>query len=220
MTYGNGVRRSKLLSEPPPSSLPRTLPASEFELEFQIEAPNLNSGSSCMAPSRLPNPLAAQLDLSPILPGPLPLLRAGRLRDKFILLTPIFAEPVDHIEPTELIEPTLAPDSLIVLSASTADPALQGRDVRASMSSTSELLLPRRSGKSVAANGSSNSANVGPSDGVGSSWSARLLMVETVHVEAADASEPRDNADANELREGRCMRSHSSSSSCNLNVVM
>jgi hypothetical protein len=129
-----------------------------------------------MAPSRLPNPFAARLSPPPILPGPLPFLRAGRLRDELILLAPIFAEPVDHIDPTELIEPTLAPDNLIALSSPTADPALQGRDVRTSMSSTSELPLPRRGGESVVANGAANSANVGPSGGIGSSWDCETVV--------------------------------------------
>jgi hypothetical protein len=213
------VCRSRLLSEPPPSSLPLTLPASEFE--FEIEPPKPNSGSSCIPPSRLPNSSAARLDPPPIFPGPLALLRAGRLRDELILLAPILAEPLDWVDPTELIEPTLAPDSLVLLSAAIAEPALRGRGVRASISSTSGLPLPRRGGESEAADGTADSGKVGPNGVVGSSSaSARLFVVETVDVEAADASEARDDADASESSEGRRMLSYSSSSSCVLIVVV
>jgi hypothetical protein len=135
MTYGNGVCKSRLLSLPPPSlsSLPVPLPASEIEsmLEFEIEFPNTNPGSSCIPPRRLPNSSAALLEPIPMLRAALlasALDRIGKLLLNIILLAPILAKPLDCVEPTELI----------------AEPTLRGRGVRASMSSTSGLPLPRR----------------------------------------------------------------------------
>jgi hypothetical protein len=110
MTHGHDVRRSKLPSEQPPSSLPITPPASEFEFEIEPADPNL--GSSCIPPSSLPNLSVARLDPLPIFGGPFPLVRFDRLRDELVVLAPIFADPQDLVDPTELIECTLAPDSL------------------------------------------------------------------------------------------------------------
>jgi hypothetical protein len=107
MTYGNGVCRSKLLSKPLPSSLPLTLPASEFE--FEIEPPNPDSGSSCIPSSRLPSSSAARLDPHPILPAPLYVVRVGGLRHELFLLALILNETRDLVDPTEVISLPTAP---------------------------------------------------------------------------------------------------------------
>jgi hypothetical protein len=90
----------------------------------------------------------------------------------------------------------LAPDNLMLLSAAMVELSLRGRGVRASMSSTSELPLPRWGGESVAADGAAGSGKVDPNGVVGSlSRSARVVVVETTDVETINASEARDDAD-------------------------
>jgi hypothetical protein len=102
-----------------------------------------------------------------------------------------------------------------------AELALRGRDMHASMFSTSGLPLRRWGGESVAAEEAADFVKVSLKGVVGSwSRSERLLVVITVDVEAADASEARDDADASESSDGRRMRSFTSSSSCVLNVVV
>jgi hypothetical protein len=88
------------------------------------------------------------------------------------------------------------------------------------MSSVSGLALPRRGGKSVAAEAAADSGKVALNDVIGSlSRSARLLTVEAVDVEAADVSEAGDDAEVSEASDGRRMRVYLSSSSGVLNNV-
>jgi hypothetical protein len=137
------------------------------------------------------------------------------------LLAAIFAKPLDMIDPTKLIQLTLALDSLVILSAAIAEPPLRGRGERTRMASRFGLPLPRLVGDSVVADGAADSGKVRSNGVVGSlSRSARLLVVETADVEATGVSEGRDDANASEPGDGRRMRSFSSSSSCVQNVVV
>jgi hypothetical protein len=89
------------------------------------------------------------------------------------------------------------------------------------MSSTSGLPLPRRGGESVAMDAAAASGNVGSNGVTGSSsMSARLLVVETVDVEASNTSEARDYAYASESNDGLRMLLYSSLSICVLIVVV
>jgi hypothetical protein len=112
------------------------------------------------SPSRLPISCAARLDPLFFLAGTL--ASTSKLRDEHISFALIFPQPLNSADATELNQSTLAPDNLILLSSAITEPTLRGRGVRASMSSTSELPLPRRSGESVAAEEAADSGKVNP----------------------------------------------------------
>jgi hypothetical protein len=125
------------------------------------------------------------------------------------LFAPIFAQPLDLVDPNELNQSTLAPDILVLLSDVIGEPTLRRRGLRASISSTSELPLPQQGGESIAA-GATDPGNIGPnSETRSSSTSARLCVVATVDVEAADTSKARDDAGTSESSDGPRMRSYS-----------
>jgi hypothetical protein len=135
------------------------------------------------------------------------------------LFAPIFAQPLDLVDPNKLDQSTLAPDILVLLSDVIGEPTLRRRGVRASISSTSELPLPRQGGESIAA-GAIDPGNIGPnSEARSSSTSARLFVVATVDVEAADTSTARDEAGTSESSDGPRMRSYSPWSSYVLDLV-
>jgi hypothetical protein len=139
------------------------------------------------------------------------------LRGEHILFAPIFAQPFGLFDPKELNQSTLAPDFLILLSDVIGEPTLRRRGVRASISSTSELPLPRQGGESIAAG---DPGNIGPnSEAKSSSTSARLFVVVTVDVKAADTPKARDEAGMSESSDGPRMRSYSPWSSYVLNLV-